>query len=166
MFHESHDDMIAGFLAEVVFTLETSRDRMLHAAGQLSDHDLWWRPHEEANAVGNIMRHVCGNLRQWIIAGVGGSEDVRDRPNEFLQRRGPSGVELAQQLRQTVSESIRVIRGLDESALLTTRHIQHWPVTGLGAVMHSMTHFEGHAQEIIYVARLRLGSGYRFKDVY
>ena len=68
--HTSHAGLAEAFKRESCFTLDYSRDRMIHCLNQLSDEELWWRPTEQMNAVGNIVLHVCGNLRQWIVAGV------------------------------------------------------------------------------------------------
>lgn len=163
-----HRDLLTGTKAEAAFTLGYSRDRMLHALGQLSEDQLWWRPHESMNAAGNIVLHVCGNLLQWIVVGVGrgGDGDERDRPSEFTVRGGHTVDQLSEQLRATVAEAIDVIETVDEAELLRARHVQIGRVTGLGAVWHSVAHLEGHAQEMIYLTRLQLGDGYRFKDVY
>jgi len=163
-----HANLLAGTMAEACFTLGYSRDRLLHSIGQLSEEQLWWRPHESMNAAGNIVVHVCGNLRQWIVVGVGhgGADDDRDRPGEFAMRGGLTVSEVSERLRATVDEAIAVIERVDESQLLATRHVQVAEVTGLGAIWHSVAHLEGHAQEVIYLTRLQLGEAYRFKDAY
>ena len=53
---------------------------------ELTDEQVWWRPNDASNSIGNLVLHVCGNARQWIVAGVGGAADVRDRPQEFAAR--------------------------------------------------------------------------------
>src|SRR5438445_557021 len=62
--------------------------RIKHCVSQLNDEQVWWRPQESLNSIGNILLHLSGNLRQWLVAGVGGQPDVRDRPAEFSER-GP-----------------------------------------------------------------------------
>lgn len=167
MFLDVHDNLVDGLGTESVFTLRYSEARYLHVLSQLSDEDLWWRPYEQANAVGNIVLHAAGNLRQWVISGVGGTPDTRDRDAEFACRNGRNAQDLAEILTQTVNEAVVVLESpRTEQEWLRPRHIQAWDVTGLGAVMHATAHLEGHAQEVIYIARLRLGPSYRFKDVY
>src|SRR5206468_11868255 len=61
-------------------------DRIGHCVGQLDDAQVWWRPHESMNSIANLVLHLCGNRRQWIVSGVGGEPDVRDRPGEFSER--------------------------------------------------------------------------------
>jgi len=164
--HTQHADTTAGFKAESIYTLGYSRDRMLHALDQLGDEHAWWRPYEQANAPGNIVLHVCGNLRQWIVCGLGGQPDVRDRPNEFATRHELPLSELKAKLCATIEDAIAVIEACDETSLLRSRYVQIDEVTGMGAVYHAVAHLEGHAQELIYIARLRRGDAYQFKDQY
>lgn len=164
--HTEHANLQQAFRRESCFTLDYSRNRMLHCLGQLAPDDLWWRPSEEMNAVGNIVLHVCGNLRQWIVSGVGGEADVRDRAAEFAGRERLPPETLKQRLSDTVEEAKAAILSADEAEWLRPRFIQITDCTGLGAVYHSVAHFEGHTQEVIYITRLRLGDRYRFKDVY
>src|ERR1700726_140797 len=56
-------------------------------AGGASE-EIWWRPNEASNSIGNLVLHICGNMRQWIISGLGGAEDLRQRDKEFTER-GP-----------------------------------------------------------------------------
>jgi uncharacterized damage-inducible protein DinB len=165
-FPNCHPDIVEGFKRESCFTLVHSRDRILHCLGQLSDEQVWWRPHEAMNAVGNLVLHVCGNMGQWIVSGCCGAPDRRDRPAEFAQRDPVAKAELIHKLNETVDDAKAAILKLDEGELLRPRHVQIAEATGMGAVFHSVSHLEGHAQEIIYITRLQLGDAYRFKNVY
>ena len=164
--HTSHTDLLEAFQRESCFTLDYSRSRILHCLNQLADEALWWRPKESMNAVGNIVLHVCGNLRQWIVSGIGGAADVRDRCSEFASRDMIPAEQLKQRLCATVDEAKAVIQSTEQDEWLRSRFIQITDCTGVGAVYHSVAHLEGHAQEIIYITRLRLGDRYRFKDEY
>ena len=62
--------------------------RIVGCLEQLSDDEIWWRPNEASNSIGNLVLHICGNMRQWIISGLGGAEDLRQRDKEF-DERGP-----------------------------------------------------------------------------
>jgi len=158
----SYSDPSQGFIAESRKTLAGCMTRIEHAAGQLSDADIWWRPHEAMNAVGNIMLHLRGNVGQWILAGVGGLDVKRNRPAEFSHREPIAGAELLAMLRETANTADDVIAGLTAETLTTACHIQGFDTTVIAAIFHAVSHFEGHAQEIIYIARLRRGDAYRF----
>src|SRR5688572_27379551 len=69
----------------------------------LSDDQIWWRANPESNSIGNLLLHLSGNVRQWIVVGLGGVTDTRDRDAEFAQRQIIPRDELIQRLRQTLS---------------------------------------------------------------
>ena len=66
--------------------LTKALERIKHCLGQLTDEQIWQREAESMNSIGNLILHLCGNLRQWIVAGIGGEQDLRRRPNEFSER--------------------------------------------------------------------------------
>jgi hypothetical protein len=137
-------------------------DRIEHCVGQLDDAQVWWRPLESMNSIANILLHLCGNMRQWIVSGVGGEPDVRDRPGEFSERGAIARAELLGRFRSVVAEVDAVLSDLDEGRLLEPRRIQGFDETVLSATWHSLEHLGGHTQEIIYITRLQLGDRYRF----
>jgi hypothetical protein len=114
------------------------------------------------NSLGNIVLHLCGNVRQWIIRGVQGGVDDRDRPGEFTARTHIPRDELLRQLANVVAEADAVFASLSDGVLLQGRRVQGFDETVLSAVLNSLTHFCGHAQEVIYITRLQLGERYRF----
>src|SRR5689334_6072857 len=93
------------FSLESQRTLDEALRKIEHCDRQLDDDDVWWRPSEEMNSVGNILLHLSGNLRQWIVSGVGGARDVRDRPAEFAERGKIPREQLLSQLRATANEA-------------------------------------------------------------
>ena len=153
------------FTQESIKTLYDNFAQIQHCVDQLAEEDIWWRPHVEMNAVGNILLHVAGNVRQWIICGAGNRADHRDRPAEFAQRDHIPKAKLIAKLEETIEEAVETISKCSESELARVRHVQHWDVSGLSAIYHSVSHFYGHTQEIIYITRLRLGDKYRFRGL-
>lgn len=131
----------------------------------LSREDIWWRAHENTNSIGNLVLHLCGNVRQWIVSGLGCEEDHRRRPEEF-SRRGPIPKDqLLEMLETTVGEAVRVLDSLSEEDLATNRRIQVYDVTGLQAVLHVVEHFAYHTGQIIYITRLRKNVDLKFYDL-
>jgi hypothetical protein len=151
-----------GFIDESRKTLANALMRIEHCVRQLDETNVWWRPHESMNAVGNLILHLCGNLGQWIVAGVGGEPFERDRPAEFAHREPIGKDELMRRLRARVDEVDRIFAAQDERSLLERRRIQGYDATVLTAMYHVVAHLEGHAQEVIYITRMRLGERYRF----
>ncbi len=125
---------------------------------RLSNEQIWWRPNESSNSIGNLVLHLAGNIRQWIVSGVGGAPDSRARQAEFDERAMHSGKELAAKLRETLEEVDEILAGLKPDQLLEARIIQREPVTVLGAVYHVVEHFGMHTGQITFIAKLQLDS--------
>jgi len=153
----------AAFLAEARSTLGGALKKIDNCLEQLSDADLWWRQHESHNSIQNVILHLCGNLRQWIIHGVGGESDVRNRPLEFADRTARAKAELGALLKKTVAACDRVLRDFPPERLLESRRIQGFDTTVLSAIFDTVSHFVGHQHQIVYITRLRLGGNYRFQ---
>ncbi len=136
--------------------------KIRHCVDQLSDQQIWWRPADELNSIGNLMLHLSGNLRQWIVAGLTGAADTRTRPAEFSERGPIPKAQLLEQLQSTVDDAKRVLSGMPGTEILQPREIQGFHVTGVGAIFDSIPHFKGHTQETICLTRMQLGSAYQF----
>lgn len=131
---------------------------------KLTDEQIWWRANEESNSIGNLILHLCGNARQWIICGVGSQPDARVRDAEFQQREVISRAELLTLLRSTLSEIDTILRALDASAVLERRHIQGHDVDVLHAIFHVTEHFSMHTGQIIVLTKMLTASNLRFYD--
>lgn len=134
---------------------------------KLSEEDLWWRPNERSNSVGNLLLHLAGNVRQWIVSGVGGADDVRQRQQEFDEREHLPGSVLMEQLRGALAEVDQVLASLEGDDLLEPRQIQGLEVSVMDAVYHVVEHFSAHVGQIVYITKMRTGSDlgfYRIKD--
>lgn len=124
---------------------------------RLSDDQIWSRGAGHENSIGNLILHLCGNMRQWIVAGVGGEKDIRDRDAEFAATGGLSGAELIAQLRRTVDEASEVIRGVTAARLLDEINPQSGPVSVLEAIYQVVGHFQQHAGQIIFATKIYTG---------
>lgn len=131
---------------------------------KLSDEQIWWRANEESNSIGNLILHLCGNARQWIIAGVGDQPDKRVRDEEFAQRKTISRDELLSLIRSTLAEINLVLRNLDAAHLLDRRLIQGHDVDVLKAIFHVTEHFSMHTGQIIMLTKMITASNLRFYD--
>jgi Protein of unknown function (DUF1572) len=136
--------------------------KIKHCLDQLTDEQVWWRPRPSLNCIGNLILHLCGNLRQWIVCGVGGATDNRDRPREFSEHGPIPKVELLRKLDLVVGEAQEALRSLQADRLLKPRRTQAADQTALSAIFDSVPHFRGHTQEIVLMTRLQLDDAYRF----
>lgn len=125
---------------------------------------LWWRPNEQTNSVGNLLLHLSGNVRQWIVSGVGGQADVRKRNMEFAARGGADAAGMLDGLDTTLRDADGVLRALLPSELLERRSIQGRDTTVMEAVYHVVEHFAGHTGQIIWIAKMSAPGAVRFYD--
>ena len=135
------------------------------AVSMLDERIVWARPNEASNSIGNLMLHLAGNARQWIVSGVGGAPDVRDRQSEFDQRAPIAVTDLVDHLEQTISDVDRVLAALSPADLHTRRTIQANDVTVLEAVYHVVEHFSMHTGQIILLAKSKQPDRIRFYDM-
>jgi uncharacterized damage-inducible protein DinB len=139
--------------------------RIVECLQQLSEEEIWWRPNSASNSAGNLVLHLCGNVRQWIISGLGGAEDKRERDREFSERGPVPRKALIKQLRRTVRDACRVIARLSEDSLSRKHEIQGYHVTGLDAAFRVAEHFGYHTGQIIYITKLKRAKDLRFTQL-
>jgi uncharacterized damage-inducible protein DinB len=129
--------------------------------GLLSDDDIWWRPNEASNSIGNLILHLCGNVTMWIVGGVGKRPFDRNRQLEFDERKPIPSTELRARLKSVVAQAEEVLNNVDETELLSRRHIQGYDVSVLEAIYHVVEHFSMHTGQIILLSKARLGQDLR-----
>ncbi|HZJ60322.1 MAG TPA: DinB family protein, partial [Chitinophagaceae bacterium] len=104
--------------------------------------------------VGNIILHLCGNMRQYAISSLGNSKDVRERDKEFSADGGYSGAELFKKLTDTVEQAKKIIQSTTEEELLRERKVQGYTHSGIGIVLHVTEHYSYHTGQIIFWTKL------------
>lgn len=141
------------FTAAAVGKLTADLAQVLRCARLLNERELWIRANDHCNSVGNLVLHLTGNVRQWILGGVGGEAFVRDRPSEFAQRSPLAHDAIVPPLEQAVSRAVEIIGSLDADGLVTVRRIQGYELTTLAAVFHVVEHFSCHTGQIVHMTK-------------
>jgi uncharacterized damage-inducible protein DinB len=131
--------------------------KLVYCLEQMSDADIWWRPNEKSNSVGNLVLHLRGNLKEWIVVSLGGGSFDRDRDAEFAARGPVPRAELIANIRATVDEVDEVLKRLPPDMLLGHHMIQNYKTSAMQAVYHVVEHFSYHLGQILYVYKLRTG---------
>jgi uncharacterized damage-inducible protein DinB len=127
----------------------------------LDDEQVWRRPNESSNSIGNLLLHMSGNARQWIISGVGGAEDRRDRASEFASRAGAPGGKLIESVKATLDEADAVLAGIEDECAAANSdeplqrlcRPQSYEVTVFDAIFHVVEHFSYHTGQIVFAAK-------------
>ncbi len=132
--------------------------KLTHCLEHMSDEDIWWRPNEQSNSAGNLVLHLCGNMRQWIVGSLGGGKFDRDRDAEFASRGPVPRAELLASIRAAVTEVDGVLESLRGKNLLQRYAIQAYSASALQAIYHVVEHFSYHLGQILYIYKLRTGT--------
>jgi len=128
--------------------------RMRACVESLSDDQVWWRPNDTSNSIGNLLLHLNGNVQQWIVASFDRLDDTRNRPAEFAERQIIPSAELVRRLDATLQRAGAVLSRLTDADLRATYEIQGYTVSGLEAVYQVVEHFGLHHGQVIYITKL------------
>ena len=142
--------------------LEQYWPRMRECVESLTEQQVWWRPNEASNSVGNLMLHLNGNVTQWLLAPFDRREDTRNRPAEFAERQVIPKMQLIETLGDTLEQVGKVLPRVSESDLLRAYKIQGYTVSGLHAVYQVIEHFGLHYGQIVYITKLLRGEDLGF----
>ncbi|HEY8204039.1 MAG TPA: DinB family protein [Pyrinomonadaceae bacterium] len=130
----------------------------------LNDEQIWWRANPASNSIGNLLLHLSGNVRQWIVVGLGGAVDTRNRDAEFAQRDVIPRDEILRRLRETLREADRTLADFDNQKLLDRFAIQEMEVSALAAILHVVEHFSMHVGQVVYITKVLTASDLHFYD--
>jgi uncharacterized damage-inducible protein DinB len=143
-------DYSAGTLRQMAGRIET-------CLSGLTEEQIWARGSENENAISNLVLHLSGNVRQWIVSGVGGRPDTRQRDAEFAARGGGGGAELVARLKGAVEEACGVLAEVTPERLSERIVVQNYDVTVMEAMYHVVEHFSGHTGQIIFATKMLTG---------
>lgn len=153
--HPQQEELAADFLAfSREKLLEQYWPRLRTCVESLNDEQIWWRPNDASNSIGNLLLHLNGNVRQWLVSSFNHQADKRDRPAEFAERRAIPAAEVLETLSATMQEASEVLARLTEADLVAPFDIQGYKVTGLKAVYQVVEHFAMHYGQIVFITKL------------
>jgi uncharacterized damage-inducible protein DinB len=151
--------LAASLLADArEFLLEDYLPKIARCLDELDEESVWWRANPESNSIGNLILHLDGSTRMWVLGVAGNRSIVRDRAAEFSEQGPIAKSALLARLRSTLAEVAEALGTLDESVLLERRQAQKEEVTVLWAILHAVEHFAMHTGQIIVLTKIRTGS--------
>ncbi len=151
---ENRSDLAIDFVENAIFRMEESLRMISKSTVHLSDEELWKKPNKASNSVGNIIIHLKGNITQYVLAGLGGQEDLRQRDLEFSVTHSYSTKELNQQLQKLLDEVKTVLHGLNDEKLIKTYTVQGFKLSGQGIVLHVVEHLSYHTGQIAFWTKI------------
>lgn len=150
------------FLHYSIQKLEQLCSRIRECLGRLNQDEIWARGAQNQNAIGNLVLHLSGNVRQWIVSALGGQPDTRVRDQEFAARGEIQAPELLERLERTVEEAVAVLEKMSPERLTQRVTIQKYDVTVLEAIYHVVEHFAQHTGQIISATKMLTGEDLGF----
>jgi uncharacterized damage-inducible protein DinB len=121
---------------------------------ELSDEQLWWRPNEQANSVGNLVLHLSGSMRYYLSRGVGGINYHRDRPAEFAERGPLPKDQLLAIFDETIDQAAQVFVSFDTSRFLEPTEEQNYVPTVFDLIFNIAIHLATHTGQIVYITKM------------
>lgn len=148
------DELINEFIDECIQKIEENSSKVIACLGELDESETWNRPNPNSNSAGNLVLHLCGNMRQYVVASLGKIKDIRERDKEFSANGGYTRSELTELLQSTVDKVKETIRQTNASELLRKRLVQGFALSGMGIIIHVTEHFSYHTGQIIFWTKL------------
>jgi len=149
-----NEDFIKEFLSQAIHRIDENTPKLIACVSELEEADIWKRPNQHSNSVGNIILHLCGNIRQYAISSLGNRRDVRERDKEFSADGGYSASELTKKLIDTLDEAKDIIQNVNAGELLRKRNVQGYTHSGIGIIIHVTEHYSYHTGQIIFWTKL------------
>jgi len=149
-----NEKFIEEFIGQAIHRIDENTQKLATCMHELNESEIWKRPNLHSNSVGNIILHLCGNIRQYAISSLGNSKDVRERDKEFSADGGNSGPELFRKLTDTIEQAKNVIQSTTEEELLRERKVQGYTHSGIGIILHVTEHYSYHTGQIIFWTKL------------
>lgn len=148
------EEFIHEFIAQAIYRIDENTNKLIKCLEELDESDIWKRPNQNSNSVGNIVLHLCGNIGQYAISSLGHISDVRQRDTEFLANGGYSKNELLQKFLAHIEKAKTIIQSTSSEELLRKRKVQGYNHSGVGILIHVTEHLSYHTGQIIFWTKL------------
>jgi len=142
--------IIQEFKEQIIYRMDESSRMIKLSLEKVSEEEVWKRPTETSNSIGNLILHLCGNITQYAIASLGNQEDTRQRDLEFETEDGLSKVELLSKLNKVVNGAKAMIEQVSAEELMRKREVQGFHFTGIGILIHVTEHYSYHTGQIAF----------------
>jgi len=121
---------------------------------ELTEEQLWWRPNEHSNSVGNLVLHLSGSMRHYLSRGVGGIEYQRDRPAEFAERGPIPREQLLSTFDDTIAQAAQILNSLGTSRFLDPSDEPNYMPTIFDVIFNIAIHLATHTGQIVYITKM------------
>ena len=138
------------FIEQSIYRIEENTQRIIKCLQEIDEIEIWKLPNDNSNSIGNLILHLCGNIRQYGISALSEIKDTRERDKEFSTKRGPTKSELLNELTDTISQAVSIIENIDENRLTKIYSVQGFNLSGIGIIIHVTEHYSYHTGQIAF----------------
>ncbi|MBW2938969.1 DUF1572 domain-containing protein [Aureisphaera sp. CAU 1614] len=142
------------FKQNLCYRIDESTRMVEKSLQEISFEELWRKPNNNLNSIGNLLLHLCGNMTQYAIASLGNLPDTRNRDEEFLTGGGFSKQELLLKLKNTVEKVKETLLTTSYEEFLRERNVQGFTLSGIGIIIHVVEHYSYHTGQIAFWIKL------------
>lgn len=143
LLYSARKRIVEDFAAQIRFCLNA-----------LHEEQIWWRPNEKANSIGNLVLHVCGSTWNYIVQAIGGENFDRDREAEFAERKEIPRAELLRRFDAMISSVEEVLSRITPEQLNTTTDRTGKETTFARIILHVLAHVATHMGQIVYITKM------------
>ncbi len=138
------------FIEQSIYRIEENTKRITKCLLEIDDTEFCKIPNEHSNSIANLVLHLCGNIRQYVISALGELSDVRERAKEFSATSVQTKSELLDKLHATIAEATSIIKAMDDARLLKIYSVQGFTLSGIGIIIHVTEHYSYHTGQIAF----------------
>ena len=153
---EKQSEVITEFKGQARLRMEECLEKIRGCLKLLEESAFWQRPNASSNSTGHLLMHLTGNIRQYMLSGLGGAEDIRQRDLEFQSPLSHSRAEVESEFFRVSGKALELLETLREEAFLQEKTVQGFNLTGLGIVLHVVEHLSYHTGQIAYLTKMAI----------
>ena len=152
MANENFDDLVLQSLKSRISKILPTQIRA--CLDELNEEQIWWRPNESSNSIGNLVLHLSGSLTHFIARGIGGIDYERNRPAEFNDRRNLPKEELLAIFNKMIEQVSQTLDAFDTSRFLETTDEPSYNPTVFNTIFNVAIHLATHTGQIVFVTKM------------
>lgn len=129
---------------------------------KISEEQLWQKPVETSNSIGNQILHLLGNITQYVLSGVGDAPDIRQRELEFSSSKTQNKHELSVQLNELIGQVSEIARQTETGKWAELKLVQGFEMSRIGCLIHATEHYSYHTGQIALITKLMVNEDLDF----
>ncbi len=125
----------------------------------LTDEEIWSRPNEQSNSVGNLVLHLTGSLNHYLNRNLGGLDFRRNRDAEFAERTQIPRAELKKRFEEMVRRAAQTLASMTTARLAEPSPEPKMNRLVIEDLINIAIHLSAHTGQIVWITKMIRGGG-------